>query len=116
MDIESKAMTKEDIAKVQNYFVQAALRAKQAGCDGVEIHGAQLSLLSLFCSSKYNTRTDEYGGSDENRARIIVEIAQKIREAISNDMIISAKIVDLILIEVEINHIFIMTLKKLQMC
>ena len=56
----------------------------------VEIHGAQLSLLSLFCSSKYNTRTDEYGGSDENRARIIVEIAQKIREAIGNDMIISA--------------------------
>ena len=92
MDIESKAMTKEDIAKVENYFVQAALRAKQAGCDGVEIHGAQLSLLSLFCSSKYNTRTDEYGGSDENRARIIVEIAQKIREAIGNDMIISAKI------------------------
>ena len=92
MDIESKAMTKEDIVKVQNYFVQAAIRAKKAGCDGVEIHGAQLSLASLFCSSKYNTRTDEYGGSDENRARFIVEIAQKIREAIGNDMIMSAKI------------------------
>ena len=92
MDIESKAMTKDDIAKVQDYFVQAAIRAKKAGCDGVEIHGAQLSLASLFCSSKYNTRTDEYGGSDENRSRFIVEIAQKIREAIGNDMIMSAKI------------------------
>ena len=92
LNIESKAMTKDDIIKVQNYFVQAALRAKKAGCDGVEIHGAQLSLVSLFCSSKYNTRTDEYGGSDENRARFIVEILQKIREAIGNDMIISAKI------------------------
>ena len=92
MDIESKAMTKDDIAKVQDYFVQAAIRAKKAGCDGVEIHGAQLSLASLFCSSKYNTRTDEYGGSDENRSRFIVEIAHKIREAIGNDMIMSAKI------------------------
>ena len=92
IDIESKAMTKDDIVKVQNYFVQAAIRAKKAGCDGVDIHGAQLSLASLFCSSKYNTRTDEYGGSDENRARFIVEIAQKIREAIGNDMIMSAKI------------------------
>ena len=92
LDIQSKAMTKEDILRVQDYFVQAALRAKKAGFDGVEIHGAQLSLVSLFCSSKYNKRTDEYGGSDENRARFIVEILQKIREAIGNDMIISAKI------------------------
>jgi len=92
LDLETKAMSKDDILKVQNYFVQAALRAKKAGCDGVEIHGAQLSLVSLFCSSKYNTRTDEYGGSDENRARFIVEILQKIRKAIGNDMIISAKI------------------------
>ena len=82
LDLETKAMSKDDILKVQNYFVQAALRAKKAGCDGVEIHGAQLSLVSLFCSSKYNTRTDEYGGSNENRARFIVEILQKIREAI----------------------------------
>ena len=92
LDIKSKEMTKQDILKVQDYFVQAALRAKKAGFDGVEIHGAQLSLVSLFCSSKYNKRTDEYGGSDENRARFIVEILQKIREAIGNDMIISAKI------------------------
>ena len=92
LDIETKAMTKEDILRVQDYFVQAALRAKKAGCDGVEIHGAQLSLVSLFSSTKYNKRTDEYGGSDENRARFIVEILTKIRETIGNEMIISAKI------------------------
>ena len=92
LDLESKPMIKEDILKIEDYFVQAALRAKKAGCDGVEIHGAQLSLVSLFCSEKYNKRNDEYGGSEENRARFIVEILTKIREAIGDDMIISAKI------------------------
>ena len=92
LDIETKAMTKEDILKVEDYFVQAAIRAKKAGFDGVEIHGSQLSLVSLFSSSKYNKRTDEYGGSDENRSRFIVEILTKIRKAIGNEMIISAKI------------------------
>ena len=91
-EIESKEMTKEDILRIQDYFVQGAIRAKKAGFDGVEIHGAQLTLVSLFSTQKYNRRTDEYGGSDENRARFIIEIVKKIREAIGNDMIISAKI------------------------
>ena len=91
-DLQSKAMTKDDILRIQDYFVQGAIRAKKAGYDGVEIHGAQLSLVSLFSSTKFNRRNDEYGGSDENRSRFIVEIVKKIREAIGNDMIISAKI------------------------
>ena len=91
-EIESKEMTKEDILRIEDYFVQGAIRAKKAGFDGVEIHGAQLTLVSLFSTKKYNRRTDEYGGSDENRARFIVEIVKKIREAVGNDMIISAKI------------------------
>ena len=49
-------------------------------------------ISTLFSFSNINKRTDEYGGSDENRARLIVEIVQKVREAIGNDMIISAKI------------------------
>ena len=85
-------MTKEDISKVQDYFVQAAIRAKKAGFDGVEIHGGQLSLCSLFISNKFNKRTDEYGGSDENRARFLLEIVKKVREVLGNDMIISSKI------------------------
>ena len=91
-ELQSKAMTKDDILRIQDYFVQGAIRAKKAGYDGVEIHGAQLSLVSLFSSTKFNRRNDEYGGSDENRSRFIVEIVKKIREAIGNDMIISAKI------------------------
>ena len=91
-EIESQEMTKDDIIRIQDYFVQGAIRAKKAGFDGVEIHGAQLTLVSLFTTQKYNRRTDEYGGSDENRSRFIVEIVKKIRKAIGNDMIISAKI------------------------
>ena len=51
-----------------------------------------MNLVSLFSSTKYNQRTDEYGGSDENRARFIVEIYTKIRQVIGDEMIISAKI------------------------
>ena len=91
-ELESKEMTKDDINRIQNYFVQGALRAKKAGYDGIEIHGAHLTLVSLFLSKKYNRRTDEYGGSEENRVRFIVEIVQKIRKAVGNDFIISAKI------------------------
>ena len=85
-------MTKEEIIRIEDKYVEAALRAKKAGFNGVEIHGAQYSLISLFLSKIFNKRTDEYGGSDENRARFIVEIVKKVRKAIGNDMIISAKI------------------------
>ena len=91
-DIEMKAMTKEDINRIQDYFVQGAIRAKKAGFDGIEIHGGHLHLVSSFLWQKFNRRTDEYGGSDENRARFLVEIIKKIREAIGDEMIISAKI------------------------
>ena len=91
-ELDSKAMTIEDILRIEEKYVQAALRAKKAGFDGVEIHGGQFSLLSLFSSQLFNKRTDNYGGNDENRARFMVEIVKKVREAIGNDMIISAKI------------------------
>ena len=70
-------MTKDDIIRIHDYFVHGAIRSKKAGYDGIEIHGAQLTLVSLFSSKKFNKRTDEYGGSDENRARFIVEIVKK---------------------------------------
>ena len=90
--IESKPVTKEDILRIQDYFVQAAIRAKKAGFDGVEILGAQMNFISSFSSIKLNKRTDEYGGNEENRSRLFVEIVKKIKEAIGNDMIIAAKI------------------------
>ena len=91
-NVTSKEMTKEDILRIQDLFVQAAIRGKKAGFDGIEMHAAQLNFASLFLSTKFNRRTDEYGGSVENRARFIVETFKKIREAIGDEMILSIKI------------------------
>ena len=85
-------MTKEDILRVEDDFVKAAKRAKEAGFDGIEIHSGHLYLLSTFLTPKYNKRTDEYGGNDENRARMLVEIIEKIRKEIGNDIVLSVKI------------------------
>ena len=91
-DKNSIEMTKDDILRIEEDFSNAALRAKKAGFDGIDIHGAHLTLISSFLSSKYNRRTDEYGGSDENRARFLVEIIKKMREKVGNDFVISVKL------------------------
>ena len=91
-DRNSIEMTKEDILRVEKAFVDGAIRAKKAGFDGIEIHGAHFYLVSTFLSPLYNKRTDEYGGNDENRARFLIEIIQNIRKAVGNDFIIIVKI------------------------
>jgi len=68
-----KEMTKEDIKKVLNQFKQGAINAKQAGFDGIELHGANGYLVDQFLRDSSNHRTDEYGGSVENRARFGLE-------------------------------------------
>lgn len=78
-------MTKEDIAVLVDVFAQAALRGKKAGMDAVMIHSAHGYLLSEWMCPHYNKRTDEYGGSVENRARIVVEIIRAIRELCGQD-------------------------------
>ena len=88
----TKEMTKEDILRIENDFAEAALRAKKAGFDGVEIHGAHFYLISEFLSPLTNKRTDEYGGSDENRARFLLEIIKKVREKVGSDYIVGLKI------------------------
>ena len=88
----SKEMTKEDIIRIENDFADAALRAKKAGFDGVEIHGAHFYLISEFLSPLSNRRTDEYGGSDENRARFLMEIIAKVREKVGKEYIVGLKI------------------------
>ena len=91
-DKDSIEMTKEDILRVEKNFVEASIRAKKAGFDGVEIHACHLTLLATFLSAKFNRRTDEYGGSYENRARIVIEIIKKIREALGDNFVIGIKI------------------------
>ena len=91
-DKKSIDMTKDDIVKIEEDFANAAFRAKKSGFDGIDIHGAHLTLISSFLSSKYNRRTDEYGGSNENRARFLVEIIKKIREKVGNGFVIFDKL------------------------
>lgn len=75
---EPDYMTTEEIKLIEDQFVQAAVRAEKAGFDGVQIHAAHFFFLSRFISPVVNHRTDEYGGSVENRARILVEILKGI--------------------------------------
>ncbi|MBJ7450567.1 MAG: alkene reductase, partial [Blastococcus sp.] len=76
------ALTTEELARVRDEFVQAARNAVAAGLDGVELHGANGYLLHEFLSPASNERTDSYGGSPENRARFVVEVATAVAEAI----------------------------------
>lgn len=75
-------MTIEDIKRTINDFKQAAINAFEAGFDGVELHGANGYLLQQFFSKNSNHRTDEYGGSIENRARILFDILDELKLAV----------------------------------
>jgi len=82
-----KAMTKEDIKRTINDFKLAAANARAAGFDGVEIHASNGYLLHQFFNSTSNQRTDEYGGSHENKARILFEIIDAIKETMPENSI-----------------------------
>jgi N-ethylmaleimide reductase len=71
-----RALETSEVKDVVEAFRQAAVNAKDAGFDGVEIHGANGYLLEQFLQSNSNLRTDQYGGSFENRTRLLLEIAQ----------------------------------------
>ena len=81
-------MTKSEIAEVVAGFALAASHAKQAGCDGIEIHGAQGHLIQEFVSAFSNRRDDEYGGSLENRLRFTREIIAAVRDRVGPDFIV----------------------------
>lgn len=91
-DKEVKVMDQQDIDAVIDGFKQAARRAKEAGFDGVEIHSAHGYLLDQFYSPLTNTRTDEYGGSLENRIRLHRQIIQAVREAVGDDFPVSLRL------------------------
>ncbi len=77
-------MSESDIARVVAAFAAGAKRAQSAGFDGVQIHGAHGYLLSEFLSPFFNRRQDQYGGSIENRARIVLEVLRAVRAAVGN--------------------------------
>lgn len=82
-----KAMTKEDITRTVADFVSAAKNAVEAGFDGVEIHASNGYLLHQFFNGTSNKRTDEYGGSDENKSRILFEIIDGIKSVMPENQI-----------------------------
>lgn len=77
-----RAMTLAEVKKTQDDFVKAVEHAIKAGFDGVELHGANTYLLQQFFSPQTNLRTDEYGGSLENRMRFLVELIHRAAEVI----------------------------------
>lgn len=82
-----KAMTAEDIARLLIDFELAAANAKAAGFDGVEIHSANGYLLDQFLQDKTNHRTDGYGGSIENRMRLLGEVIESVAKVYPSDCI-----------------------------
>lgn len=85
VSVSYKVMSAEDIDVLVKMYVDAARRARQAGIDGVEIHAAHGYILSSFLSPVTNQRTDEYGGSLANRARLLLTVLRAVREAVGPD-------------------------------
>ncbi|NHI93056.1 MAG: FAD-dependent oxidoreductase [Candidatus Lokiarchaeota archaeon] len=85
-------LNKEEIQEVVKMHGDAAERCKKAGFDGIEIHGAHGYIINQFLSPNINKRTDEYGGSLENRMRFLIEIYNEIRNRIGDDFLISVRL------------------------
>jgi 2,4-dienoyl-CoA reductase (NADPH2) len=90
--LQCERMTVADIRELVDAFGQGARRAREAGADGVEVHGCNGYLITQFLSPAINDRKDEYGGSLENRARFALEIVRAIREQVGPDYHLQFKI------------------------
>lgn len=87
-----KGMDEEDMARIANDFAEAAFCAKTAGFQEVMVQCCHGWLLAQFLSPAWNTRSDEYGGTIENRAKFPLQVLKAIREKIGNDMVIEIRI------------------------
>lgn len=88
----ARALTTAEVEQVVADFIAAARRAQRAGFHGVELHGAHAYLLCQFLSAETNRRTDHYGGSLENRSRILFEIVDGIRAACGDDLALAVRL------------------------
>lgn len=91
-DVAPAALDKQGIKKVIADFIAAAQRAKQAGYKVVEIHGAHGYLLHEFLSPLSNERTDEYGGSFENRTRLLYEIVEAVKTVLHESVLLFVRL------------------------
>jgi 2,4-dienoyl-CoA reductase-like NADH-dependent reductase (Old Yellow Enzyme family) len=87
-----EAMTTPEVRRTVTLFAEAACRAREAGLDGVELHGANGYLITQFLSSAINDRRDEYGGDIDARTRFVLEIVRAIREKVGFDYHLQMKI------------------------
>lgn len=95
-------MSRFDIDHVINGFVETARGAMAAGFDGVEIHGAHGYLISQFLSGYSNKRTDEYGGSLENRCRFAREVIRAVRPVVPDDKLLTFRISNWAIADMEV--------------
>ena len=91
-ETKSRSLSNEEVNFLRDDFIHAAIRAKKSGYDGVELHGAHGYILCQFLSSSINKREDEYGGSLENRSRIIFEIIDGIRSECGKDFLLGIRL------------------------
>jgi len=87
-----RAMTEGEVQDTVNAFAAAASRAVKAGFDGVQIHAAHGYLLSQFLSPFFNHRADAYGGSFENRARMLMQVVERVRDAVGDGYPVFVKV------------------------
>ncbi len=87
-----RELTQEEIVEIVESFGDAASRAKEAGFDGVELHGAHGYLISQFLSPLSNVREDEYGGSIANRAKFLMEVYREVRRRVGEDYTVFIKL------------------------
>jgi len=86
-----KKMDRNDMDAIADEFVQAAITAKEAGFDAVEIHMGHGYLLAQFITPFYNTRKDDYGGTIQNRMKFPAEVLSKVLDAVGKDMAVTVK-------------------------
>lgn len=91
-DTKSRGLTRDETLRVRDDFIAAAARCEKAGFDGVELHGAHGYILCQYLSEETNQRTDEYGGSLENRERLLMEIIDGVRAACGRDFTLGVRL------------------------
>ena len=88
----ARALALDEVKTLVDDFVTAAVRAERAGFDGVEIHGAHGYVISQFLSPEINQRTDQYGGTPENRARLLFDIVAGVRASCRGDFLVGVRL------------------------
>jgi 2,4-dienoyl-CoA reductase-like NADH-dependent reductase (Old Yellow Enzyme family) len=88
----ARALSRDEVEQLRDDFIAAAVRAERTGFDGVELHGAHGYVLCQFLSPETNRRTDEYGGSLENRSRLLFDIVAGIRARCRSDFTVGVRL------------------------